>query len=557
MKEQYYSFDIFDTLLLRPYANPQDLWKELEIIEKAPGFAKARKEADAKSFKDAISRDGETTIEAAYDIIPQFKHLMQKEMDLERNALSPNPEMLKIWNEVGNQNKKRLIVSDMYLPSDFIQCVLRENGFDGWDGFYLSRDFDCRKSTGKLFEVMIQKEGVSPDNILHIGDNMISDVKIPKSLGIHTYYYKKVIDRLYEICPFARYIDSKLSGVIALGWHRFCLDHSNITYWHRLGFIIGGVLGYIYVKWIVETAKHLGKDRLMFVARDGYIWKAICETLYPEIETDYFYAPRLTSIAVLGATGSDPYAIKERQKYIDTHLKNVDVDLVYREYKEYLKQFDFNSNVAIIDGCSSGFSAQRLVEKIIGKNVFSFYLLSMAPKHCAASLYSTNLYALPFQMLSEFIFGAPEPPIKGVTSEGPVYADEVPEDEEFKIFVSPQIKEGAVECAKILKMYNVDVSPCKWLEYVDAFMNNLTQEDKLELKNAKNAGDVEQKKFQSLIYFPNSQKGFCIRKKWGIPIELSYSVSNYRYKIGISRKGLFCKKKDISIIVDTICNSNE
>ncbi|SEA52092.1 haloacid dehalogenase superfamily, subfamily IA, variant 1 with third motif having Dx(3-4)D or Dx(3-4)E [Prevotella sp. tc2-28] len=549
-----YSFDIFDTLLLRPFAEPQEVWKQIEEKEQAPGFTKARKAADAQTFKEAISRDGETTIETAYNLIPQFKHLMQKEMNLEREVLRANPEMLNMWGELGEQGKRRIIVSDMYLPSDFIQSVLRENGFDGWDGFYLSRDYDCRKSSGKLFEVMLQKEGVSPDNILHIGDNVISDVKMPESLGIHTHYYKKVIDRLYDVCPFVRHVNSKLAGVLAFGWHRFCLDHSNVTYWHRLGFMMGGVLGYIYVKWIVETAKHLGKDRLMFVARDGYVWKAICNAIYPEVETEYFYAPRQTSIAILGAIGSDPWAIKDRQNYIEQHLKGVDTDAIRREYRKYIKQFNIDEHTAMIDGCSSGFSAQRLVEDAVGRNVFCFYLLSMANMHSAAALYSTHLYSLQWQMLSEFLFGSPEKPIKDVSVEGPNYKHSVSEQEKFKISVSQEITDGAVACAKILMNEKVEITAPYWQEYINLFMLNLTVEDSACLSRAKNAADVEQKQFGGVIYKP-LKHGVYFKKLGPRSVSLNYVCDISHYCCFLNRKGFHYWKKDLSTEIGKIVNN--
>ena len=542
-----YSFDIFDTLLLRPYANPQHLWKELEERENAKGFAEARRKADAITFKKAISTDNETTIEEAYNLMPQYKSLMQKEFDLEREVLRANPEMLSLWKELGKQGKRRVIVSDMYLPSEFIKSVLNENGFDGWDGFYLSRDYNVRKSSGKLFRVMLKEENVNPDEVLHIGDNIDSDVKQPHKLGIQTQHYQKLIDRLWKICPFLRYVDGRLSSVLALGWHQFKTLHPNCTYWHKLGFMLAGVLGYVYVKWIANTAKTIGKNRLMFVARDGYVWEKICNEIYPNIETYYFYAPRITSVAVNGVIGADPYAIKDRQIYFNTHLQDADLESIKREYQLYLQQFVFDENTAIVDGCSSGFSAQKLVETIVGHNVFSFYLLAMAQKHYAASLYSTNLYSLQWQMLSEFLFGSPEKPIKGVSANGPIYKQNIADQERFKISVSKEISEGAVACAKILHQENVKVSARDWLEYIDLFMAYLTKEDKKYLSMAQNATDVEQKHFGDVTYIPYSRHKIRLTK-----YTFQLNFKSHLWYLYIDRKGVHCCSKDTSIIVEDV-----
>lgn len=524
-----YSFDIFDTLLLRPYMDPQEVWRVLEEQEGAKGFAKARKAADAKTYQLSSAENRETTIEEAYGLIPQWKHLMRKEMELERKVLCANPETLEMWNKLGEEGKMRIIVSDMYLPADFIQSVLRDNGFDGWDAFYLSRDYNARKTTRKLFKIMLEEQNARPSEIIHIGDNEWSDVKMPKSLGMNAMHYKKVSERFYDICPFARHINGRLAGTLAVGWHKFTFEHKDVTYWHRLGFLMGGVLGYIYVSWIVDTAKKLGKTRLMFVARDGYIWQKICSELYPEMETDYIYAPRMVSVAVLGAIGSDPIAIQDRQRYIDEELQGVNLCKIRDDYKAYISKYIFDEHTAIVDGCSSGFSAQRLIEGAMGHKVFAFYLLSMAKMHNAAALYSTKGYSMPFQMLSEFLFGSPEFPIRGTSSQGPIYETAISEEERFKMNVSEEITEGAVECAKYLSKNLVSLSADDWISFSDTFMNNLTVDDVSNLANAKNAADVQQKLFVPIVWKPYG-KFHLWGEKWGRATLYVYLIIN-KFKI--------------------------
>lgn len=494
-----YSFDIFDTLLLRPYTDPQEVWKILEEREQVHGFAKARKKADAVTFKFAVSSGGETTIEEAYCMIPQYQYLMEKEMSLEREVLRANPEMLKLWIKLGQEGKRRIIISDMYLPAVFIKSVLCEKGFEGWDGFYLSRDFNVRKSTGRLFEVMLKAENVKPENVLHIGDNPDSDVKQPKALGIQTQHYQKVINRLYNDCPFTCYINGRLSGALAIGWHQYKYDNPHHSYWNKLGYMLGGVLGYLYISWIAQICKRININHLMFVGRDGYILEKICNSLYPEIKTDYFFAPRLTSIAVLGAIGSDPLAIADRQRFINEHLQGVNPKEVKQIYSQYLQQFIFDSQTALVDGCSSAFSAQRLVEETIGHKVFSFYLLAMADMSYAGALYSTHLKSLPFQFMSEFLFGAPTPPVKSMTEQGAIFETDIDKREQYKMNVSDEIANGAIECAKVLFTENVVITNDDWMNYFNIFMGNLTDEDRIELAKAKNAVDVQQKKFGSVI----------------------------------------------------------
>ena len=467
------SFDIFDTLLLRRVQRPSDVWLELERREGAKGYFKDRKKADAETYAAAIARGGETTLDEAYGLIPQWQDMKEKELALERKMLHANSEMLEIWNYLGSIGKKRVVVSDMYLPGDFIRNVLKENGIDGWDGFYLSNEHNCRKSSGQLFKVMLGEQVCSPEKVLHVGDNELSDVKVPRTMGI--------VGRLYR------------KGE---AWLAF------VSYWTGLGYRIGGSLGYMYVSWIVKTARKLGKTHLMFVGRDGYILEKICNELWPEIRTDYFFAPRIVSIKTLGVIGCDPFALADRRKYLEEHLCDNEPEKARELYGNYLSNFTIDEDTALVDGCSSGFSAQRLVEDTVGHRVFTFYLVAMGKMSYGAALYSTQMKVLPFQLLSEFIFGAPTPPVVGVDSDGIVFSDDYGNEERFKIQVSKDICVGVLKKARELRINGVRVSPSQWYSFANQFMSNLSFEDVEELTRARNALDICQKQFHSVIWKP-------------------------------------------------------
>lgn len=539
------SFDIFDTLLLRPYLNPQHVWKILEQKYHCSGFAKARQWADLQTFRLSAERRGETSIEEAYEMIPEWSSMMNEEMNFERTILCPNHEILELWNACKEQGKKRIIVSDMYLSADFLMSVLREKGIEGWDAFYLSRDYDCRKSTGDLFRIVLQKEDINPKDLLHIGDNFESDYKQPMSLGIQTYYYEKISERMFKVCPFTKLIDSELAGALAIAWHDYSFDKPDLSYWNRLGFFMGGVLGYMYINWLVNVSNSIGITDLMFVARDGYILEKICNLLYPEIKTQYLYAPRLVSVAINGADGNDPLAVEDRKQYREKYLCSTEIDMVRNEYKRYISNFSFDRHTALIDGCSSGFSAQRLVSECVGKDVFCFYLLAMSRLDNGAALYNTDLYSLPFQMMSEFLFGAPERPIVKIVDNHPIYKEDVSDNELFKMSVSAELCDGALACVKSLKMLGFSVSPDMWNRYADSFMKGLTEEDIHELNQAKNAADVEQAHFQSIIWKPEVRRAHFIKNGLA-SFDFVYYCKDVRHILTFSRRGIRHKSQNIS-----------
>jgi len=137
-------------------------------------------------------------------------------------------------------------------------------------------------------------------------------------------------------------------------------------------------------------------------------------------------------------------------------------------------------------------------------------------------------------MLSEFLFGSLESPIKDVTIDGPIYNEDPSKEELFKMGVSDEITKGALACAKALRDEGLPIAPDGWVEYVTLFMNNLTDEDRRELKQARNAGDVEQKYFNSVMWTPYKKVQFWA-EKWGRATYYFYLIlfkHKFRLKIG-------------------------
>ena len=118
------SFDIFDTLLLRPLLDPQDVWRMVEETSGAKDFAEARRTVDARTYAAATKRGGETTLDEAYALIPAWACMKDKELAYEDQLLVPNPEVVALWRKAGELGKKRVIVSDMYLPAVFVKKLL-------------------------------------------------------------------------------------------------------------------------------------------------------------------------------------------------------------------------------------------------------------------------------------------------------------------------------------------------------------------------------------------------------------------------------------------------
>ena len=101
-KHSVISFDIFDTLLLRPYAKPTDLFLHIEKSENIPFFCYLRQEAEKKA-RIRHKELEDITFDMIYEEIDEkFKDLKQKEMDWEEMVL---PDTSKLSQPMGTMER--------------------------------------------------------------------------------------------------------------------------------------------------------------------------------------------------------------------------------------------------------------------------------------------------------------------------------------------------------------------------------------------------------------------------------------------------------------------
>ena len=190
------SFDIFDTLLLRSFLEPKDVFLSLEKTENCPDFFKYRTQAEPKAWEKFVSSTkDDVNLDEIYAQMPShMQYMKEKEIAFECEHLFLNPQMYDVFKYALSQGKQVIICSDMYLPSDSLEHLLAKRLNSNQFKLYVSADYGKRKHTGRLFEHVISDLQVKPFDILHIGDNMQSDVIIPKSKGINAVYYQKISD---------------------------------------------------------------------------------------------------------------------------------------------------------------------------------------------------------------------------------------------------------------------------------------------------------------------------------------------------------------------------
>ena len=131
MKYDVISFDIFDTLILRPFATPQALFM---IIGKRLGrteYYRIRVDAEKRAREIASVEKGNTevTIDDIYSVIEQRTGIpkeegIRTEIETELDYCFANPYMKRVFRLLQEHGKTIIIVSDMYLPQDLMARLL-------------------------------------------------------------------------------------------------------------------------------------------------------------------------------------------------------------------------------------------------------------------------------------------------------------------------------------------------------------------------------------------------------------------------------------------------
>ncbi len=184
---EYLSFDIFDTLIVRDLAEPKEVFRKIEQLQQIPGFYKKRIAAEQKAREKA---QGEVTIEDIYQCYPeiqpdQVSEYCRRELDMELQVCHPNPRMISFYRECVAR-KKVVLVSDMYFQTNHIKEILNRCGIYGYERIFVSCEIGETKRSGKLYEAVLRELGVSKGNMMHIGNDFMNDYVGARKAAIKT-----------------------------------------------------------------------------------------------------------------------------------------------------------------------------------------------------------------------------------------------------------------------------------------------------------------------------------------------------------------------------------
>ena len=227
------SFDMWDTLVSRPFARPEDLQEYVGGV----AYMKGRQDGTIK--------------------------LTQKEIDCEIALSQPVKKIQAIYNEALRLNKKILVVSDMYLSSEILSQILDKCGYTNYK-LYVSIEQGCSKANTLFEKVKNENKG----DIIHFDDAQYAIDKA-REYGITAVKVRKILFDLFEKFPRLKFLNqSTLALRHYLGW----LAQQDIrqNYFRQMGLMLG-VVAYGFAQFVDRVAKEKHIDTLLFLSRDMFV----------------------------------------------------------------------------------------------------------------------------------------------------------------------------------------------------------------------------------------------------------------------------------------------
>ena len=539
------SFDIFDTLLFRPYLSFTDLYNYIEKVYNVKNFSKIRRKAEKQARKLLSTNNIEDiSITDIYNNIPNnLKYLKEIELNLEKHQTILNKEMFDVYNYAIEQNKKVIIISDMYLDKTFLVNLLKSKGIDKFEELYVSSDIKKLKSTGNLFKYVLAQNNFVANKVLHIGDNLKSDVQMAKQNKIDAIHYERVLDKFINFYPSINNILRKYKNNLAMSIFimlNAIYWNNNNSYWKNFGYLYTAFSCLNYAYWIKKNVIKQGIDNIIFIARDGYLLEKIYNKLFnkEQLKTYYVYAPRLINLCItLDLKNKGKYSEEHNravinyyktksdiinsisqkeldnskymvlEKYINEleKLKNSEVS----NYTKYLSNFNISGkNIGIVDSVSKFFSAQKMISSILKDKKFYGFYYQIQKK---ANLKGINVKSYkPIQKYSkdcrliEFTMSAPTPSIISIKNNEPLFKD-LSEKEQVRINKFKDIEEGCLSFIDDIKKYFGENFPYELLTDKDVtfvllnLVKNPTQRDKDNFKDVLFAYDTSHNNYRELF----------------------------------------------------------
>jgi GT2 family glycosyltransferase/FMN phosphatase YigB (HAD superfamily) len=317
-----YSFDIFDTLIARLLSPEYVKFLVAALIRErvlpagagpdAAGVYRLRREVE-----DELKRESQAAgLDPEYRYADSIRVLLARlgvdeaaaeevgryELELERACLTVHQPVVELIRRLHGDGHAVVLISDNYLGDSEIRLLLRDTGIlDLVRAVYVSSGPRLRKDSGRLFDHVLKDLGLKPGDLLHVGDNPLSDYEVPRARGITSLLLDVPADRVrradlerllpvdpppapgmerlvpaLDVCMRARHAESPPCAV-------------------DVAMALAPSL-HLFLETLLWRARALGVKAVYFLAREGHLFKQIFDRLSDgEVKSVYLCASRTST----------------------------------------------------------------------------------------------------------------------------------------------------------------------------------------------------------------------------------------------------------------------
>lgn len=402
------SFDVFDTLLVRPVFKPTDLFylvneriledcalPDIAFMELRPW---AEKTARARVRQISPHYD-DITLDEIYDVIAEkcglshheSNRIKQIEIDIELQYLSARKSMKAIYDYAISLGKRVVIASDIYLPASVLIEALSRNGYNRIERYFVSSELRLGKGSGNLYPRILRDLDVKPHEIIHIGDNARADVERAKKHKIEAFHFPKTSEmmetgrtdwsiwknRIEHAEPGCRLLQGMIYNELfdtlpREGYEKNSLFNGNP---YMLGYYGVGPFLLALTQWLLQEATARGHEVIGFIARDGWLPKQAYDLLrpyYPEAPPAVYFRISRSTCYPFDVTNAAQLMFSDKKMHIERSLSSRQVvesrlfTTIDEDFAEH-----FKANGIILDEKCSDFQELFHVASSYKGNIFA------------------------------------------------------------------------------------------------------------------------------------------------------------------------------------------
>lgn len=304
------SFDIFETLAFRKTAIPKDIFTLMgekkfvkELFDTASTFRQFRENAETQARRKH-SKSDEITIEQIYEQLFVSKKKKAKLIDLEIETETENiyiNKQIEGWIKTAVKNgKKVILISDTYLSLKNVKkIVLSKLESLHVKHIYISCELGKSKAKGTIYPHILDELNITPEELLHIGDNKKNDIDNAKEKGIKTLHYN-IDESLKKSLEFEkRYIQNDFkanANIRVLSALLNPYEQDDKQFYFNLGTTFFAPLLWEFSHWLHEVSEKQEIQQINFVMREGKLFQRYFTTLFDDKEVNLIYASRKSTL---------------------------------------------------------------------------------------------------------------------------------------------------------------------------------------------------------------------------------------------------------------------